>query len=722
MSANRLFPWLALAALLAGCGPSASPEPAPGGAEVASPPPEADPPAPRAEPPGPPPPDPPPEPARPPDPAPAPVLERHVLNIALDPAAHRIEGADAIEYSGGPASGVVLALNPTFEVFSVHVGHVAARYTLTGGTLDVRFPAPSDERFTVTVGFRGTLFDPPRRTEMRFVTGEKSEGTIQPEGAYLPASAGWYPDAPGSYARFTVTAKVPEDWEFVGQGGRHDYDPKTRRATWACPLPTPGLVCVAGPYVAAETRAGRVTVRSYFHPKDAAIGDQYRAAAAEWIDHWSASLGPYLFDDFSVVENFFSTGYGMPSYTLLGADVVRMGARYLGEGGLGHEVLHCWWGNGVHLGSGGNWCEALTTYGSNYGWVESAQGEDAARKYRRHQMVRFSVLVDPAKEYPVRQFGGKVTELDNEIGYTKGSMLFHLVRRRAGDRAFWRGLRRVVAERAGRAAEWDDFRAAFEAETGEDYRALWSAWLDKTGVPELRLERTSRGARLAVAGPLADLRVRVRSWRADGPVESDVDVRNGVAEWTEPDDAERLEVDPAFDLFRRIPAEALPRCLNRVVADGARAVVLPDAGETGYEALLQRLGDWEKVPATEAAPERLKGKSVLVLGGADANAVARRWAEAAKLDFGSVKVLAEGWTADGETARPGAHRALLVSGANPDDPARHAAVFAPMNDASKAAARLLLYYGWDSWLVWRDGQVAARGEFPCADVPTLELK
>jgi hypothetical protein len=183
-----------------------------------------------------------------------------------------------------------------------------------------------------------------------------------------------------------------------------------------------------------------------------------------------------------------------------------------------------------------------------------------------------------------------------------------------------------------------------------------------------------------------------------------------------------VEVDPGFDIFRRIPAAALPRCLNRVVADPDRAVVLPDGGEAGYEALLQRLGDWEKIPAAEATAERLKGRSVLALGGPADNAAVRRWAAGGNLDFGTVKVQADAWTAAGETVKPDAHRALLVSGANPDDPARHLAVFAPAGDAARASARLLLYYGWDSWLVWRDGQVAARGEFPCADVPTLEMK
>jgi hypothetical protein len=605
-------------------------------------------------------------------------------------------------------------------VTSVLSGRLAAAHTFKDGELRVTLPAPSEERFTVTVSWKGTLFDPPRRDEMRFVTGEKSEGTIQPEGAFLPPSARWYPDQPGSMARFTVTGRVPEDWEFVGQGARHDADPKTRRCTWANPLPADGLTCVAGPYVHEELKSGRLTVRTYFFKEDAASAADYRRAAADWLQHFSDLLTPYPYDDFSVVENFFSTGYGMPSYTLLGADVVRMGPRYLGEGGLGHEILHCWWGNSVFV-EGGNWCEALTTYCSNYHWVELKQGEDAARKYRRHQMVRYTMHVDPAAEYPVRKFEQKVTEADNEIGYGKGSTLFHLARRRAGDAAFWAALRRVARERCGTRASWETFREALEAESGEDLKGLFAAWLDRPGAPELTLNKTDQGLELRVAGPLQDLLVNVKSWRPGGPVEHEIEVKAGRAVWQEPEGTLRVEVDPGYDLFRRLPAAALPVCLNRVVTDTSRAVVLPEGDGAAYRDLLARLEGWERIPSAEATPERVRGRSLLVLGGPDANALARRWAEGGHLKREGVDVGPTGWKAADESVSWGQNRALLVTLPSPDDLSRHATVFAPASAVAAAPSRLLLYYAWDSWLVWRDGKIAARGEFAVQEPLAVEL-
>ncbi|MCE9581987.1 MAG: hypothetical protein K8T20_05670 [Planctomycetes bacterium] len=665
--------------------------------------------------------------AAPPEPAPpAPVagesiVVAHTLSVTLDPATHGLEGSDTVALDGAGVRTVDLELNKSFTVSGVSFGHLAAAFTFKDGSLHIDLPAASEDHFTLTVTFKGTLFDPPHRDEVRFITGEKCSGTIQPEGAFLAGGAGWYPDAGDGMKRFTITAKVPEDWEFIGQGARHEYDAKTRKCTWCDPVPSDRLECVAGPYVAAELKSGRVTVRSYFFKDDISAAEGYRKSAADWIEHYSKLLGPYAYDDFSVVENFFSTGYGMPSYTLLGQDVVRMGARYLGEGGLGHEVLHCWWGNGVFI-EGGNWCEAATTYCSNYYWVELSQGAEAARKYRRHEMVRYAMHVNASNDYPVRKFLGKVTEADNEIGYSKGSMLFHLVRRRIGDAPFWAALRRVVHDRTGSRAGWDDFRKAFETESGDDLGALFKAWLDEKGAPEMALARSAKGLKLTVGGPLKDFRVRVRTTMPSGPVEDDVDVKAGVAEWTIPATATRVEVDPEFDVFRRLSLEEVPVCLNRVVVDDTHTVVIPDGDAAPYKDLLDRLEGWQSMKAADATPEKLAGKSVLVLGGPDVNAVAKRWAEAGKLKRDAIEIRADGWSAADEIVKLGQDRALLLTLPSPDDAGRQATVFFPASAAAAKPARLLLYYAWDSWLVWRDGKIAARGEFETGKPLAMDLQ
>ena len=59
----------------------------------------------------------------------------------------------------------------------------------------------------------------------------------------------------------------------------------------------------------------------------------------------SPLLGPYPFDTFAVVENFFASGLGMPSFTLLGSGVIKR--HYVQPYALGHEIVHSWIGNAV---------------------------------------------------------------------------------------------------------------------------------------------------------------------------------------------------------------------------------------------------------------------------------------------------------------------------------------------------------------------------------------
>ena len=110
---------------------------------------------------------------------------------------------------------------------------------------------------------------------------------------------------------------------------------------------------------------------TYMFPKSNHLSQSYLDAIAKYISQYEALFGPYPFDKFAVVENFFSTGYGFPSYTLLGSRVIRL--PFIIHTSLGHEIAHCWWGNGVYVDyAQGNWSEGLTTYVSDVRFKELA--------------------------------------------------------------------------------------------------------------------------------------------------------------------------------------------------------------------------------------------------------------------------------------------------------------------------------------------------------------
>jgi len=155
-------------------------------------------------------------------------------------------------------------------------------------------------------------------------------------------------------------------------------------------------------------------------------------------------LGPYPFRRFSIGENFFASGLGMPSYTLLGAGSIRR--HYTQPYALGHEIVHSWIGNHVFNDHGGNWAEGLTTYLANYYWHEMNGDLQKAREERRMMLLSYAVYVPPDQDYPVVRFKRKSDQHDNAIGYNKAAMVFHMLRREIGGDRFFAALRTLVAE------------------------------------------------------------------------------------------------------------------------------------------------------------------------------------------------------------------------------------------------------------------------------------
>ena len=74
------------------------------------------------------------------------------------------------------------------------------------------------------------------------------------------------------------------------------------------------------------------------------------------------------------------------------------------HGMFDHEMLHCWWGNGIHVDPrDGNWCEAITSYATNYyGYVLDENEQDARRKRRNytHALSR----IKPEDDKPLDTF------------------------------------------------------------------------------------------------------------------------------------------------------------------------------------------------------------------------------------------------------------------------------------------------------------------------------
>ena len=160
-----------------------------------------------------------------------------------------------------------------------------------------------------------------------------------------------------------------------------------------------------------------------------------------YITMYEEMIGPYPYTKFATVENWFPTGYGMPSYTLLGGQVLRL--PFIPYTSFGHEICHNWWGNSVFVDTAeGNWCEGLTVYCADYHYKE-LESPDAAREYRRTLLKDYAAYTrDRQQDFPLSEFLSRHSGATRAVGYGKSMMVFHMVDRLIGRENFLAGIAR----------------------------------------------------------------------------------------------------------------------------------------------------------------------------------------------------------------------------------------------------------------------------------------
>jgi hypothetical protein len=257
------------------------------------------------------------------------------------------------------------------------------------------------------------------------------------------------------------------------------------RAEFAFPDPAEGIDLMAGPYVVAERAVklpgGRsVRVRTWFHPEIAELAPGYLDDSARYLERYSRLIGDYPFAMFSVVSSPTPTGFGMPTLTYLGREVLRL--PFIRANSLGHEVLHNWWGNGVYPDwQRGNWSEGLTTFLADYAYKED-ESEAAAREMRMG-WLRDYAAVPPGEDFALKEFTSRQHGIASIIGYNKAAMVFLMLRDKIGTPAFERGLRLFWQRHRFRAASWADLEAAFAEASGEPLAGFFRQWVQRPGSP-----------------------------------------------------------------------------------------------------------------------------------------------------------------------------------------------------------------------------------------------
>ena len=635
----------------------------------------------------------------------------HRIRVRIEPHLQILEGQDRIRFAAPRAA--TLVLSPRFRIDSLIADgqRIEATARLSGGLQRIALPVAR----RIELRWSGTLARLDRSLAHRD-TLTYAEPASGKEGTFLPSGSGWYPAVDGSLEHYSLELDLPAEQrglvpgrllEERVAGGRY-------RARFEFRQPAEGIALMAGPYRIDERRVrtaagSEVRLRSYFHAEIAALAPGYLDSVAAYLDLYERRIGTYPFSEFSVVSSPTPTGFGMPTLTYLGIDVLRL--PFIRATSLGHEVLHNWWGNGVYPDyARGNWSEGLTNFMADYAYRERDSREAALAM--RLAWLRDYAAMPPGDDRPLVRFTSRTHGASQIVGYNKSAMLFFMLRDLIGEAAFDAGVRGFWNSYRFRIAAWDDLRRAFERASGRDLTPFFEQWLERTGAPALRIadakaEFLAGGWQLAVTleqgAPAYALSVPLAVRTRGGEITRRVELSRVRATSVIELPAEPLQValDPELRLLRRLAAAEAPPILRDAMLADRPALIIPTA-DAALQAAARELAArlFERAPA-----ERASASTLLVAGlHADIDAwLAGAGMAARPATLATTRGSAQVWTARSSDGRI----ALLVS-------AQDAASLA-------ALARPLPHYGQQSYLVFEGARAVERGTWP-AQPQLWELK
>ena len=461
----------------------------------------------------------------------------------------------------------------------------------------------------VSISYEGKIHHPVKQISKEYARGfSETPGIISDKGAYLAGASYWLPWFNDELVTFNMNVTIEPDWLVISQGKRTNEDSTQTgySVRWESAEPMDEVFLIAGPFTEYSKQIGSVTVLAMLRTPDESLANKYLETTAQYLEMYRQLIGLYPYSKFALVENFWETGYGMPSFTLLGEKVIRF--PFILHSSYPHELLHNWWGNSVFVDyESGNWCEGLTAYMADH-LIKEQRGQGA--EYRRSSLQAYTDYVNAENEFPLSEFISRTDAASSSIGYNKSLMLFNMLRLHVGDDAFIKAFQKFYRENKFRRAGFTDIQIAFESVTGENFGSFFDQWVNRKGAPVLKvsaakvkeqgneyqsifkIHQIQQGEVYQLAVPVAIYLEEEKTAKIETikmtKREEDVTFvfqKRPIA----------IDVDPQFDVFRRLDRNEIPPSLSQVFGSDKITIILPGDEEGNHFSAYEKLAQsWAK--------------------------------------------------------------------------------------------------------------------------------
>lgn len=467
------------------------------------------------------------------------------LDLTFDPERRWLSGRASIRLTMRHAtSSIAFRLSDTLVISSVsspELGPLLPLRTTGYDSFLVGLPAqvPPGRPMTIDVQYHGRLEpqdlhqdaldveplhqDPP-------AVDDAMPPLIEPRFLYSNRSW-WYPQAPVvRHAPASIRMTVPAGYQVMATGelvattlseatvASPTMGRSTRTVEFRSSRPVRYLAClvsrllpngtaiarvpavspVRGPAVTGEAA---VPVAVFVAPNQSRRIRATPSRVASMVEFYATLVGeaPYPSLTIASLENLVPGGHSPAYFALVNQPHVSSTLTWARDPVaftsapdffLAHEVAHQWWGQAI--GSTDyheQWIsEGFAQY---FAWLYTAATEPPDTASSIMSRMRRTAL-DLSDAGPIH-LGVRLGHLQNDrrifrsIVYNKSAVVLHMLQRFVGDDAFYAALRRLYAASRFQAADIDDVRAAFQAETPLPLDRFFQRWVRESTVPQLRL-------------------------------------------------------------------------------------------------------------------------------------------------------------------------------------------------------------------------------------------
>ncbi len=493
--------------------------------------------------------------------------------------------------------------------------------TLTNGYVNMyklEFDKSNNHNFTID--YRGIIKDDIEKSAAEYARGfSETKGVISDNGIYMANSTYWLPTFDKNLlTTFNLKVEINKDWSVVSQGKRtqNELVNDKKVIVYESPEPMDEIYLTAAKWTEYSKQLGDVEVQAFLRTPDEELAQKYLGITSGYLQMYETLIGEYPYTKFALVENFWETGYGMPSFTLLGEKVIRF--PWILYSSYPHELLHNYWGNSVYVNyAEGNWCEGITAYMADH-LMQEQRGVGAT--YRRNTLQKFTDYVNDENDFPINKFLNRNNSAEESIGYGKVLMVNNMLRYDLGDETFIKAYQKFYADNIYKKVSFPEIQKSFEEVSGKDLEGFFDQWIDRKGAPSLKISNVkANGNKLNFTlnqtqnEAVFNLNVPVAIFTEGNNEVIWKNVTMNKKEQNYSFDLDqkplKVEIDPQFNLMRRVDRGEVPASLSQVFGAKQSTIIIPATSKNKVA--------YQDLANTWKATQEAQGKVAVIVSDSD---------------------------------------------------------------------------------------------------------